>query len=137
MKSILERRFFMGMCIPLNKLLNFLYLFVCDALTNVMQSYFGWSTATVMEWMQFMLQLIGKIVLMNEHHYAIGGPGIEVEINELKFGKRKYNCGHQVEGIWVFGGVKRTPERKAKCQIGQDKHSSSTLKSSSSWAPSF
>jgi len=28
----------------------------------------------------------------------IGGAGVEVEINERKFGKRKYNRGHLVVG---------------------------------------
>ena len=34
----------------------------------------------------------------------IGGNGIEVEIDESKFGKQKYHRGHKVEGQWVFGG---------------------------------
>ena len=34
---------------------------------------------------------------------AIGGNGIEVEIDESKFGKRKYHRGHRVEVQWVFG----------------------------------
>jgi transposase-like protein len=35
-----------------------------------------------------------------------------VEIDESKFGKRKYHRGHRVEGVWVVGGVEKTPERK-------------------------
>ena len=31
------------------------------------------------------------------------GFGKIVEINESKFGKRKYNKSHPVEGQWVFG----------------------------------
>ena len=42
----------------------------------------------------------------------IGGEGIIIEVDESKFGKRKYNRGRRVEGVWVFGLVERTPERK-------------------------
>lgn len=42
----------------------------------------------------------------------LGGEGIIVEIDESKFGKRKYNNGHPVEGVWVVGGVERTAQRK-------------------------
>jgi len=37
----------------------------------------------------------------------IGGPNKTVEIDESKFGRRKYNRGHKVKGQWVFGGVER------------------------------
>ena len=44
-------------------------------------------------------------------HAAIGGEGIIVEIDESKFEKRKFNRGHRVEGVWVVGGVERSPDR--------------------------
>ena len=37
----------------------------------------------------------------------IGGQGIEVESDELKFGRRKYNRGQWQEVYWVFGGIER------------------------------
>jgi transposase-like protein len=37
----------------------------------------------------------------------IGSPNKIVEIDESKFGWRKYHRGHPVKGQWVFGGVER------------------------------
>lgn len=44
--------------------------------------------------------------------YDRDGNSIIVEIDESKFGKRKYHRGHRVEGVWVVGGVERTQERR-------------------------
>ena len=41
----------------------------------------------------------------------IQGEGVVVEIDESKFGKRKYHKGRQVEGQWVFGGIDRESNR--------------------------
>ena len=37
----------------------------------------------------------------------IGGPGTIVEVDEAKFGKRKFNRGRMVEGTWILGGIQR------------------------------
>ena len=37
----------------------------------------------------------------------IGGPSTIVEVDEAKFGKRKFNRGRLVDGTWVVGGIQR------------------------------
>ena len=49
---------------------------------------------------------------LQEEDREIGGQGIIVEVDETKMGKRKYNRGHRVDGVWVIAGVERRAERK-------------------------
>jgi transposase-like protein len=42
----------------------------------------------------------------------IGGNNLIVEIDESKFGKRKYNRGHKVEGVWVLGLIEKTGDKR-------------------------
>ena len=58
---------------------------------------------------------------LNNEDTIIGGPGIEVQLDESKFGRRKYEKGHRVEGVWVFGGVENTVERKVFLKVVQDR----------------
>lgn len=63
---------------------------------------------------------IFRTIILNtlvEEDTIIGGDGIIVELDESKFGKIKYNLGHRVEGVWVFGGVERTENRKMFLKI--------------------
>jgi transposase-like protein len=49
---------------------------------------------------------------LSEIDTVIGGPGIIVEVDETKLGRRKYHCGHRVDGVWVIVGVERTADRR-------------------------
>lgn len=35
----------------------------------------------------------------------IGGPGEVIEVDETKFGRRKYNCGRYIERKWIIGMI--------------------------------
>lgn len=48
----------------------------------------------------------------NESNTMIVGEGIAVDIYEYKFGERKCNCWHRIEGIWILGGIGSSPEGK-------------------------
>ena len=65
---------------------------------------------TVIEWCHFFRECTLSVVM--EQSTPIGGPGIQVEIDESKFGKRKYHKGHAVEGQWVFGGREKNDKTK-------------------------
>lgn len=44
--------------------------------------------------------------------WRIGGKKVVIEVDESKFGKRKYNRGRMIDGVWVVGLVERTEQRK-------------------------
>ena len=68
------------------------------------------SKRTAIEWSAFFRETC--FTTMMEYSEPIGGDGIEVEIDESKFGKRKYHKGHRVEGQWVFGGREKKDKSK-------------------------
>ncbi|GFQ91374.1 DDE_Tnp_IS1595 domain-containing protein [Trichonephila clavata] len=68
-----------------------------------LQWFFG--TNTIFDWGIFINEVI--LGFVEESTKEIDGVGKIVQIVESKFGKRKYNRGHHVEGQCVFGGVER------------------------------
>ena len=64
------------------------------------------SSETVVDWYNYCREVCSAII--SQHHTGrIGGPGKIVEIDESKFGRRKYHLGRVVEGQWVFRGICR------------------------------
>lgn len=111
-KSIYRGTFFEGAAASKGrwKVLVFLWLWVMGASSALIELATGWCADTVYNWTNSIQDLITMVVLRD--NVQIGGPGVVVEIDESKFGKRKHHKGHRVEGAWVFGGVELTPERK-------------------------
>ena len=57
----------------------------------------------------------------------LGGPGKEVQIDEAKFGKRKYNRGRIVPGSWVLGGVESDTDKCFLALCPNNRRSEATL----------
>ncbi|GBN42122.1 hypothetical protein AVEN_156781-1 [Araneus ventricosus] len=71
--------------------------FICEELNISTRTTTDWASLCREVCQDILIWWSGKIV----------GPGIVVEIDKRKFGKRKYNRGKRVVGRWVFGGVER------------------------------
>lgn len=64
------------------------------------------SQATIADWFNYCREAIIVYTLEHEEQLEkIGGPGKIVQIDESKFGRRKYNRGRNVEGHWVLGMI--------------------------------
>ena len=65
----------------------------------------GLSARTIADWASFCREVCISYVLDNQT--KIVGDGMTVEVDESKFGRRKYNVCRVIEGQWVFGGICR------------------------------
>ena len=83
------------------------YIYLSDTLFTYkyVENELGLSKTTINDWCSFVREVVLHWVLGNKS--KIGGVGTTVEIDESKFGKRKYNVGRLVTGQWVFGGICR------------------------------
>jgi len=126
--SIYKDTFFGSTRLPANKVLLIAYLWLTKSLHTSMITQVGVNANTITNWTNSLRGLVTwDIENLDLADAPIGGEGIIVEIDESKFGKRKYNRGHRVEGIWVVGGVEITPERRMFAVSVQDR-SADTLR---------
>eukprot|EP00112_Aurelia_sp_Birch-Aquarium-sp1_P000279 Seg1022.2 transcript_id=Seg1022.2/GoldUCD/mRNA.D3Y31 product="putative transposase-like protein" protein_id=Seg1022.2/GoldUCD/D3Y31 len=93
----------------LEEILEFTY-FWCQGLEQQqIRREVGCSRQSAVDWDMFCRETC-EVVLAEESE-PIGGEGKRVQIDESKFGKRKYHRGHKVEGQWVFGGIEEDSRR--------------------------
>lgn len=62
------------------------------------------SNDTVADWYSFCRELVSEHFINDQQTGGqIGGPGRIVQIDEAKFGRRKYHRGRRVKGHWILG----------------------------------
>jgi len=95
------------------------YLWLCKCKHSSIVKLSGCPSKTVTSFTKFFRELI--ISTLEDDNRMIGGEGIIVEIDESKFGKRKYHRGHIVKGAWVCGGIENTIEKRFFVEVVNDR----------------
>lgn len=103
--SIRHGSFFMNSHLELRQIVGFVRMWVTSTELQVIEQEMDISHATAVIWNAYCYEI--STAYCTRQSEQIGGDGKIVEIDESKFGKRKYHRGHHVEGQWVFGGVER------------------------------
>ena len=103
--SIRQNSFYSGSHLPLTDCIEMTYYWSRQQPVTMTMIETGHSSHTVVDWYNFHRDVCAQYFI--DHHVQIGGAGKIVEIDESKFGRRKYNRGRYQEGHWVFGGVER------------------------------
>lgn len=105
-QSVFKNTFFDNARLDLETVVLFVnvYLRQCFSYAFV-KNELGISHKGTCDWTSFCREVLIEWCIKREG--KIGGEGKIVEIDESKFGKRKYNVGRLIEGQWVFGGVCR------------------------------
>jgi len=124
--SLKKYTFFEGSRLKSNEILHLGYLWLNRNSQTQAAVATGHSTRTVTKFWTHFRQLVAST--LDNVDDVIGGKNVEVEVDETKLGKRKYQRGHRVEGVWIVVGVERTPERRVFMVRVQDR-TSETLKS--------
>ena len=123
-RSVRQKSWFQDSNLSLWKIMEITYMWSIRYPPRIIKHELQIFDHTVTDWLNFCRDVCTDIII--ETGEKIGGEGVEVEIDESKFGKRKYNRGRVREGVWVFGGIEK---QSNKCfMVPVEDRSSATLK---------
>jgi len=97
--------FFSHSHLSLAQIVQVIYYWTYKYPQHIVEHETGISAPTIVDFYNFCREVC--CVVVEEESEPIGGPGKVVEVDESKFGKRKYHRGRRVDGVWVFGGIER------------------------------
>jgi transposase-like protein len=123
--SIFKDSFFSKSHLSCNKIMQIGYFWLNRNSTASLVAMSGCSSRTVCSFTGYFRQLAADS--LDAEDCTIGGPGIIIEVDESKMGKRKYHRGHRVDGVWLVGGIERTEEKKVFIARVEDRSAETLL----------
>ena len=103
--SIRQVSWFSNSNLTLETIVLLTYFWVYRTEQEFAKHELGISHTTIVYWYNIWREVC--VSILEKFSQQIGGTGKEVEIDESKFGKRKYHKGRRVDGVWVFAGIER------------------------------
>lgn len=85
----------------LEQMMHISYFWVYRCNQELVCQELGVCERIIVDYYNYAREVCDTILQTND----IDGPSTVVEINESKFGKRKYNKGRRVDGVWEFRGI--------------------------------
>ncbi|ELU02975.1 hypothetical protein CAPTEDRAFT_203791 [Capitella teleta] len=114
--SVRHSSWFSHSKMTLSEILELTFWWVRGDKQDVIMNETGHGEHTLVDWGNFMRECCLVYLEKFGNLGKIGGEGVIVEIDESKFGKRKYR-GNLVEGSWVIGGRERDNPKKCFFEV--------------------
>eukprot|EP00731_Ephydatia_muelleri_P003003 Em0001g3003a len=95
--ALREGTFFEGSRLGIETIMRIVYLWSVKTPLGKMREEIEFAAQTAVDWYNFIRDICAQYFI--DHPSIIGGPGFEIEIDESKFGKRKYNRGRQARAF--------------------------------------
>ena len=108
--SIRENSWILDVQLSLELIIELIYLWTHKMTNAEIEHELRISHQTMTEWTSFFREVCINDVLHCSQ--PIGGNGVEVEIDESKFGKRKYHKATELKDSGYLGDVKNTTNQK-------------------------
>jgi len=103
--TVRKHSFFAGLHLSFARICKLIYFWEHKYPQHIVIHELQISHTTIVDFYNFCREVCS--VVLERDSEPIGRPGKVVEIDESKFGNRKYNRGKRVDGCWVFGGIER------------------------------
>jgi hypothetical protein len=124
--SIRRDSWFSRSKLPLKTIIEVVYYWTQDLPQDYVQFECGIGSGhTIVDLFMCCRQVCYEILEHGDD--MLGGVGKIVEIDEAKFGRRKFHRGKRVDGVWVFGMVERGSNSSRCCLMTVDKRDEETL----------